>query len=627
MNTINKVLILLCYLFAQSVQNVYSQSELDDSAIKIQEQVSCSGITNLISADLKWQITLVNKPIFHRTIDKDQNIIDSIKAIKLEQKLNAMSRDTNSYEPTEVLSNPIKGINFQGNPNNGWTPLDNSIAISNGGYIVSVSNSSIQIFNSSGTSLYYNSIANFINNSQISSAFDPHILYDRQSNRFIFTALSGVNSSNSRLIICFSRTSNPVTGGWWIYIISGNPLNNQCWSDYPKIAVTNEELIVTTNLFSNNGNFNQAIIRQYDKSDGYNGTVMNGLLWHNITGTPSSILPVGHGQGGSYGPACYLLCTSPSGGSWIRFYKITGYIQSNPNLIVKTISSAYYSPAGDATQKGTSNLLDVGDCRALNGFYLNGIIHFVINNDKGNGWCGIRYNRLNVANESNQALQWSGSANNDYAYGSVVSFASSVSDKSVMIGMGRTSSIVYPEMRVVKVDNWGGFSSSITVKTGVSYINATSASTERWGDYSGSARKHNNSWPSIWLSGSYATSNHTWSTWISEVHTNSESFKNSGEVLSLSDTNQVIKTTKLFPQPASDVFSIEFTLEKDRKLVITLYNEQGVPLKELFRGKAFGGDNILSFNQANLSNGLYLLVGSDLDDGSILLREKVIIVK
>jgi hypothetical protein len=626
MSTINKVLIISCYILALSLQNVYSQREIDSSGLRIQEQVNCLGTTNLKSADLNWKITLINKPILHKTIDKDQDIIDSIKIIKLKQKLSSILSDTNSYEPTELLLNPIKGTNFQGNPNNGWTPLDNSIAISNSGYIVSVANSSIQIFNSGGTSLYYNSIANFINNSQIQSAFDPHVLYDRQSNRFIFVALSGTVSSSSRLIVCFSKTSNPATGGWWRYIISGNPLNNQCWSDYPKIAVTNEELIVTSNLFTNNGNFNQAIIRQFDKSDGYNGTTMNGLIWYNVSGNPASILPVGHGHGGSYGPICYLVCTSPSGGNWIRLYKITGYIQSNPNLIVKTISSAYYSPAGDATQKGTSNLLDVGDCRALNGFYLNGKIHFVLNNDKGNGWCGIRYNRLDVVNESNQALQWFGSANNDYAYGTVVSFATSSTDKSVMIGMARTSTTVYPEMRVVNVDNSGSFSSSITIKAGVSYINATNSSIERWGDYSGSSRKHNNSTPSIWLSGAYATSVHTWSTWISEVHENSGSYKNSEEIPLLSDSNLLPRKSKLYPQPASESFSIEFNLIKDSRLLITLYNEDGKVIKELFKGQAFSGDNILSFNQANLANGVYLLIGQDLDNGALLLKEKVIIL-
>ncbi len=107
----------------------------------------------------------------------------------------------------------------------------------------------------------------------------------------------------------------------------------------------------------------------------------------------------------------------------------------------------------------------------------------------------------------------------DYSYSLVVSYVTFISDKSVMINFGRASSSIYPQVRVVNCDDAMNWSGSILVKLGLSYVSYIGDS-ECWGDYTGVFRKYNSVYPSVWISGSYGTSNHRWNAWNAEIHDN-----------------------------------------------------------------------------------------------------------
>ncbi len=595
--------------FAQSTEVITaSKSEII--------QTPCAGSTQLQGVDPAWMVMINHKPIKHPTTDQDQELVDRIKAEKqlLRQKLLS---SIPTPEPEALQATPVKGTNFQGNTNSGWTPLDNSVAISNGGYIVSVTNSNIKMYNTSGTSLYTNTLAGFINIPTITSAFDPHVLYDNVSNRFILVTLSGTTPTTSRLLVCFSKTSNPVTGGWWVYNLNGDVLSNSKWFDYPKIAVTNGELFISGNMFSNLNIFDQSVILQLNKTQGYNGASMSSVTWSNITGTPGSILPIGHGHGSSYGPGCFFISTNSASGSTVKLYKISNILTANPVMTYNSIPTSNYSAAGDASQSGSTDLLDVGDCRALSGFYLSGIIHFVHNVDKGSGFCGVRYHRITVGSLKDVRTTLTGSSTTDYAYGSIASFTNSTADKSVMIGYQAVNAGIFPSLYVRNVDNSFVWSSQLNIKSGGGYVNFQTSTTERWGDYSGIARKHNSSTPSIWMSGAYGTTAHNWSTWISEVHTTSPR-------IGLTADEQPVDAVKVFPQPVAETFSLEFTMAKEQELLLSLFDEKGALVKELYKGMAAEGINILSFNKNNLSVGTYLLLGTDTENNAVI-REKIIV--
>jgi len=344
---------------------------------------------------------------------------------------------------------------------------------------------------------------------------------------------------------------------------------------------------------------------------------MSHTSWFNIAGSPGSILPVGHGQGASYGPASYFVATSSGGSSTVKLYKISNIRTASPVLTYNSIATSSYSPAGDASQSGSTNLLDVGDCRALNGFYLNGIVHFVHNVDKGSGFCGVRYHRITVSSLTDVRTTWVGSTTSDYAYGSIASFATTSTDKSIMMGVQYVTSTSFPSLRVVNNNNSFVWSSSLNIKSGAGYVDFQSSTTERWGDYAGISRKHNSAVPSIWMAGAYGTTAHNWSTWISEVHGTTPRLD-----LAADDNN--VNNTKVFPQPVHESFTLEFTVEKEQEIVISLFDEKGSLVKEFFNGKATEGNNVLSFNKANLANGNYVLIGTS-KEGKPIIQEKIIV--
>lgn len=604
-------------LSAQHIKPVLSNEGKSGSAIKSAEfTVVRSGETNVMSADLKWLPILSNKCTGRVHQIPDQEKIIAIKKEKTLLKQNQLNNQKNLQEENSSLSiTPVMGTNFLGNTNNGMSPMDNSIAVS-ANWIVSVANTTIEFDDLTGSNTYYNDIPTFFNDPAISNVCDPVVIYDSGADRFIFFAQECAgNSSNSYLLIAFSKSNNP-NSGWWTYKLTGNPINNNKWFDYPKLAVSNNELYITGNLFSNNpgGVFDQAILYQIQKNNGYSGASISWQYWSNIPGTPFTLLPVSWGQSGNYGPGCYLVASIPGGGSSVKLYDLTDDMTAtNEQLNYYSVPTSAYSPAGDASQQGTSCLLDNGDCRTLSGFYLNGKVHFVFHSDVGSGWNGINYNRLDVNTKTNQRSTFGSVGNSDYSYPTVVSYATNPTDASVMIGFGRSSSGMLPEIRAVNCDNGMNWSNSTFIKGSSAYVSYTSSTKERWGDYTGSTRMHNSTNPSVWINGMFGNSNNRWDTWIAEIHDNEVGIKE----------NTTKNTGKIYPNPVVENFSVEFTLESATQLMIEVTDASGKMIKSLYQGKAQQGVNIFTFNKANLQAGTYFLTIRD--ESKLYKNEKIII--
>lgn len=73
-------------------------------------------------------------------------------------------------------------------------------------------------------------------------------------------------------------------------------MNDNSWFDYPKMSISNNELYITGNLFTNSSNFNQAILYQIQKAAGYSGGNLNWQYWNNIAGSPLHYVPFHTGK-------------------------------------------------------------------------------------------------------------------------------------------------------------------------------------------------------------------------------------------------------------------------------------------------------------------------------------------
>ena len=609
----------------------YSQFIKETPVVSIHTDESAAVRSSILKAEFfkeivslpngrKWAVSV--RPNFSREHSAED--LSEMKEQKLQLKLNSKTASSNLPKAVSAVT-PLLGLNFEANWLVDGTPPDNHIAISNNSNIVSVNNDGVEYYNGNGNLLYTEFWSDFFNDNTLTSTiYDPRIIYDSGSDRFVMVVLHGFTPATSKLLVCFSKTNNPLNG-WWTYQITGNPLNNNCWLDYPALGVSNNEIYVTGNLFNVNDQFNQAVIYQIPKAAGYNGaSSVSYLFWSNLSSTPYdafSLVPASFGHAGNYGPGIYLISSKSGGDNRIRLWNITDDATNNPSIQNYTINTTAYSPAANAEQKGTTDLLDNGDCRIQNAFYLNGIIHYVFHSDIGDAWNGINYNRLTVSSLTNQSSTFGLQGTADYSYPSMASFSTSSTDKSVMITFLRSSSALYPEVRVVNCDDNMEWSNSTLVKAGETFIDFSSDTDERWGDYTGIARKHNSTTPRVWLAGSYganiaqANTNNTFKTRVAEVYSSSTT-----PVTDITTSNKI----SVYPNPSYDLVNIQFNMLKAEKITIRVIDQNGKVVKTLYQDIARIGENKLVFNRGALSKGVYFINISS--ETQIIKNEKIVIL-
>ena len=157
------------------------------------------------------------------------------------------------------------------------------------------------------------------------------------------------------------------------------------------------------------------------------------------------------------------------------------------------------------------------------------------------------------------------------------------------------------------------------MKAGDTFVNFQQG-TQRWGDYTGIARKHNAPQPKIWMAACYGGNiqgfaNNTWKTWVAEIG-------GSSTVDVIEDEN-VATEMRVFPNPTLDLFQLRFTLESRTDLFIELFDAKGGLVKLLHEDSRFSGEYLLSFNRGAITSGTYSLVLRN--NNNILGHETLII--
>jgi PKD repeat protein len=474
----------------------------------------------------KWDVAYNHTGVKHGSeIPASEN--DSIKAAKTLNKIADQQKTFSGQEneAKQLVVNPNVALDFQGNAYNEIYPPDNHIAVSDNGYIVSVANSSVLYANSSGTILDEQSLGSFFEVLELSGIYyDPRVIYDPSANKFIMVALSGNTPSNTNVVVAFSQTENP-TDGWWLYRFSGDPHDGNSWFDFPSIGVSTTELYISGNLYDANNDFVESFIFQIQKNNGYTGGSIDWNYWYNITDADGvvdfNLTPISFGFDDTLGPGIFFISSYFGDGNDVMVYYTTGTINDNPSLEVYSVDVPEYALSGNGLQLGTSDQMNTNDCRMQSGFYADGIIHFVMNTERDDGYTGIYYGRVDVQAATGDGRKF-GLEGYEYAYPSVAPFTTSTTDKTVLISFLRTGANIYPEFRVVSCDGGFNWSSSVLVRQGDSYVDVASETLERWGDYSGISRRHLNNSVEVWVAGCFGENNingysNVLNTWIGKI--------------------------------------------------------------------------------------------------------------
>ena len=119
---------------------------------------------------------------------------------------------------------------------------------------------------------------------------DPIALYDPVSDRWIIInfAWSDFFAGPYYECIAVSKTSDPVSGGWWRYAFQAdaNYLN-----DYPKLAVWADGIYMSANMFDEPGDIDRGVkVWAFDRNELINGAALNPIFFTVAPGV-STLLP------------------------------------------------------------------------------------------------------------------------------------------------------------------------------------------------------------------------------------------------------------------------------------------------------------------------------------------------
>lgn len=586
---------------------------------KVSFSIEKAGVFDPRQPSEDWFVSIQRTKAFAPDGNDWKAELSRLKAIQKERYPAKNNASDNQTIRSGELPEQTKG--FQGNLSGSSTPNDNSLAISNDGYLISAINSTLWFYDTNADTLMRNvTLYHFMQPLNLSgSKYDPKVIYDNEADRFILVYLNGTSSNNSATVTCFSTSGNPMDP-WNIYVIPGNPLNDTSWTDYPAISINKNDFFLTGNLLiSGMGvtwqlSFKQTLIWQVDKMSGYNGdAALNFTMWKDIEYGGRRIRnlhPVRSGRGVHDTDQYFISNRNFSlGTDSIFLVRISdSQLSGNAQISVEHLTSnKQYHLVVDAPQ-ADGQWLATNDCRVLGAIKEQEIIHFVGNTtDTLSGNSAVYHGRIDLTDRSCTGHIVADSVLN-FGYPNIAYTGVEHGEEECVIVVEYTSPVHNPGVGAFYFDTLGTYHPLVVLRTGDSTINMLSDQLERWGDYSGIQRKYNEPCH-VWMSATYGTSLRKNATWISRVQVADTCRALPVPPPPPSDTviYQGPFTGVIFPNPAKDMFQFAFTIDQDEQTEISLYDAGGRRVKDLLRDELRAGEYLFSFYTGYLASGIYIL--------------------
>lgn len=507
-------------------------------------------------------------------------------------------------------------IGFEGNAYNNRVPNDNSIAISNDGILISCINSRFLFYDTEADTLMRIGFLNdFISSYNLTvSKYDPKLTYDPIADRFILVFLVGTNYQSSKIPVAFSSTNNPMDP-WHVYLIEGNAVGSDHWTDYPAIAVNYTDFFLTGNLLENNTSwqigFSQSLIWQIDKWSGYNGdSLLNMQIWSDIKENNLNIRNIHPVKSARTlgGEKQYFLSNRNFAAESDTVYLISIDNTLNSGIAqmeVRKLSNPNHYFMAPNAQQSISKELATNDSRMLGAIMDENWIQYVHNTlDTATGTCAVYHGIIENYEDPSPTLSGTIISDTimDLGYPNIASSAEYLNDKEVVIGFNFTSPVDTNGVACVYMNNIEEYSNIIKLKVGNSPISVLSGNLDRWGDYFGIQRKYDEPC-SIWLGGMFGKTIGNNGTWISRVNTKENCFNNFANV----PVKETHSKATIFPNPTSSVATIEFEIEQTEPVRISIIDINGKNNVILHEDLVKKGVNRLTFNVDHLAKGMYIV--------------------
>lgn len=398
------------------------------------------------------------------------------------------------------------------------SPPDNTVAVSENGYIVSADNGKISFYRTDGTELdsfTYPDFLSDLDEAEDRGTSDPKVVYDPEENRFIFCIqFSGI----TEVALAFSTSEDP-REDWNLYFRPTREGDTDgLWFDFPSLSVNYHEVFLAGNIFNEDRHRVGNLIMAIDKDDGYAG---RGLTWRRFSditppwswNTVGQIFAVGASRATMYGPGHYFVSTTYSGGSDVYLFHITDHLFNDPELKKYTIDIADYEVPASAAQPDTDERLDTADCRITGAYYHQRKIYFVFTKDDGHGYGGVAFYRLRLRDFQVKSYFFHDNQNSDYSYPTLCNRRNYENYSRAVIAYLRSGPNTFPQIRMRMFNgSMEPIARSTTIKRGESFRkdNKPEKIVSRWGDYIGIQREYGTK--RAWMTGHTANADHKWRT-------------------------------------------------------------------------------------------------------------------
>lgn len=618
---------LFFFLFCSTIVISVSAQQLPLEYKINQFSIEKSAVVDPMSIDEDWKISVQNieMPIPGGTSSREQLLLKK-EYLRAKYPRKVEFQSTNTIRATD----PLLGSMFEGNIMTNAVPNDNDIAISDEGFIVSVMNSNIFMYDSEADTLMQTiSLGGFTLPLNITnSKFDPKIIYDPMAKKFILIFLNGSSFGTSRVVICFSTTSNP-TDPWNLYKLNGNPINNSTWSDYPVVGISNQDLFIGVNTYTNgsmnNTGFVEACFWQVGLGEGYAGDTLVTAYYSNILGltdTLFNITPIPMGAE-NLNLDMYLLSNKNVSAVSDSLYilHVSGPLSmGTPTLSVTLVRSnmEYVLPV-EAEQPG-GHFFDNGDCRIFGGFRVGDNIQYVHTTlDTTTGLTGIYHGFIeNISGTPSLTAKKIVDPNHYIGYPNIAWVGTNNNEAKAIITYDYVSALDPGGFAAIHFENDSTYSNFTNLKSGNSFVNVITGTGERWGDYSGIQRKYNDPCK-VWAAGHFAKSTSTNGTWIAEISTDITCPTN--PVTGIEELNTTFSNS-VYPNPMENMFNLTFSIEESKELSFELYDLSGKLIYVLLNDRIKKGKNTIQFSTDHLVSGIYFLKVSAA--GEVLFTEKLV---
>ncbi len=444
----------------------------------------------------------------------------------------SLNLPTKYYQLTDRIDNSLDSTilfkNFEGFPQNNIIPPDDYIA-AGPSHLMMVINSEFRIFDKNGNviktidaDIWYASLL-----SGPVAIFDPKVMYDPLSSRWVMVWLTCGNiQGENYYLLSVSDDSDP-TGIWFNWALPSDVNGSTAagnWADYEGVGFDDSCIYLCSNQFSFTGFYNYVKLRIIDKTNVYINANPGTVTWKDIW----SISAPGGGQElitfrpvrmESYSDSYYLVCM-PASGNHLTWYKLNDAL-TNPVLTGQNIPTISYSSPPNSSQLGGIQKIEAnGGTLKYEPIYKDGLIYLVhpIKNPNYTSLSSLHFLAFDPAVNSLEQEVVMGDDQHFYFFPALAIDK----NKNIIFSYSRSSENEYAGGYYTILPDSALPTGSYALKEGNAYyFQDFGSGRNRWGDYSGAWIDPADSL-SFWICSEYVEALNTWGTWVGGIIYDSE---------------------------------------------------------------------------------------------------------